>query len=354
MNSIGLLENKKERDVSLDLLRSIALLAVIFVHCSGISKDALYDLSTEEKILLFLSSIVTWQVPIYVMISGRFFLDPSKDVSYRKIVKAIIRIIIAFVMWNLIYQIFYFVTGQYDNLNWKGIIMQYFIAPYHFWFLFMIVCLYMVTPFLRKIAENKILMQYFIVLFFVFSFLNGYVVQFPVIGEVLVIILNKACFHFAVGYSGYYILGYYLYKYQLSERAERILYLVAIILVLITGIATVYRSVIEGVNNEWYTKYLLPNIIIEAAAIYVFFIKHIAIHKFSVHIAGVITKLSELSFGVYLVHALIAGILYQSRIVVVGKSALLTTFVEVVVVYCFSNILIYVIRKIPYVGKKIT
>ena len=344
--------NKREDEI--DFLRVLALLAVIMVHCTGINKTELINIDIYTKIVIFVTSIVTWQVPIFVMISGRFFLDPERNVSMQKITKAIKRLIIAFAVWNIIYQIYYiFFTNIYEGLNWKGILCQSLIGPYHFWFLFMMIFVYAISPFLRKITTDKKLMEYFILLFVFFELLTSYGVNFPFIGSVLAEILNKINFHFALGYSGYYILGYYLYKYKPSLKAELVLYICGICLLIIAGMATVYRVEIEGYNGEWYTKYLYPNIIIEAAAVYVFFVKRVGKCQFPKQIRRFIRKLSEYSFGVYLIHALVNEAVSYIKIDICSNPVIRLPIV-LLIIYVVSNILVLLIRKIPFIGRKVT
>ena len=344
----------KRRQTELDLLRIFALLAVIFVHCSGMGIDAAPMTDQNKQIMIFFESIVTWQIPIYVMISGRFFLDPEREVSSHKIIKSIWRIVIAFVFWDIVYQIYYVLSGMYAGLNWKGILSQAMIGPYHFWYLYMTVCMYAIVPFLRRIAVDRRLTEYFIILFFLFEFITYYGTELPVVGSTVAELLVKINFHFTLGYSGYYLLGYYLYKYGIPDRLEFLLYAFAAVLLITVGFVTVHRALIEGSNEEWYTKYLMPNIAIEAAAIYTLFTKRVAKYPFSDKAVKWITKLSEYSFGVYLIHALVIPFIGMAGISATVISPLFLVPVAVLCTFVISNILVGLLRRIPYLGKKIT
>lgn len=333
-----------KRETALDLLRLLALLGVIFTHAGGITTD-----STRTKyILAFLMAAVTWHVPVFVMISGRFFLDPSREVTAVKLRKAIIRLVIAFLFWNVVYQIYNILSGFYVGLNWKGILSEAMQGPYHLWFLFMMACLYAITPFLRKIAEDRNLTEYFIVLFLIFEFLTMYGPSLPLIGATVELLMNKTQFHFALGFSGYYLLGYYLHRYPLTGKKEMGLYLLGIAMFLFTGFATVW-NVCRGVEgNEWFSKYLMPNVAIEAAALYTFFVNRISRIPFSERCTGWISRLAEYSFGMYLVHALIiplSGMLLWNRIPLV---------IHILFIFISSAVVTALIRKIPRIGKKIT
>ncbi len=343
---------QEKREWQFDLLRIIAISAVILVHCSGVVKlDP--DAYVQRNVLTFLTAVITWEVPVFVMISGRFFLDPERQVSGKKIRNAIKRLVIAFVVWDIVYQLYYCLAGVYSDLNWKGIICQTLIGPYHFWFLYMLICLYAIVPFLRKITAEKQLMEYFIFLFFVFELLIGYGPAMPYLGETLDSILGSMDFHFALGFAGYYVLGYYLCRYRPSARVETGLYICGILCLIFAGLATVRISGQAGIDSEWYIKYLRPNIIIEAAAIYTFFVHRVGSCRLSGSAIRIIGKLSEYSFGVYLVHALINEFVSRIRIPVLDTT-ILGVPAALTVIFLVSNILVAGIRRVPYVGKKIT
>ncbi len=340
----------KKRETELDILRLLATLGVIFTHACGVETDS----AAVRNIMTFLIATVTWHVPVFVMISGRFFLAPDREITAAKLRKAIGRLVIAFLSWNVIYQIYYIVTGTYSNLNWKGILSQAMIGPYHFWYLFMLVCLYAVTPFLRKIAEDRKLMEYFIVLFLIFEFLTMYGHSLPLVGATVSQIVTKANFHFALGYSGYYILGYYLRRYPLSGKKEYGLYILGVVMLLFTGLATVWKTNQGAEGEEWFSKYLMPNVVIEAAAIYTFFVCRVSRVRFCEKVSARISRLAEYSFGAYLVHALVLAF---SEVILWNEipcNPVMVVAMRVVFVFAVSTIATALIRKIPVIGKKIT
>lgn len=343
----------KRRESELDLLRIIALIAVILVHSIGTLKTQFNNnIGNGYKIIIFVNAIVTWQVPVYVMISGRFFLDPEREMTFHKIRKAVCRLIIAFVVWDVVYQAYYILSGIYSNSNIKGIITQFIQGPYHFWYLYMLVFLYMIVPFLRKIVESKKLMELFILLFLVFEFITLCGVDIPVVGETISYVSERINFHFALGFSGYYILGYYLYKYKLSTKMEILLYSVAIAFLIGLGFITLYRHSINCSDPDKFTRYLMPNIAIEASAIYVLFTKRISKHKFSDKSVKIITKLSELSFGAYLVHAIVNEFLVYMPFRF-GNPLIMWVF-DILIVFVVSNVIVWLLRFVPFVGKRIT
>lgn len=344
----------RKRETELDILRLLAMLAVIWVHVGGMETGSLPTSDPNCQWLIFMKSIMTWEIPVYVMTSGRFFLDPDREMPFSKILKAIGRLALAFVVWNAVYQTYYILTDSYTGLNWKGIASQALIGPYHFWYLYMIGGMYLITPFLRKIAEDRQLSELFIGLFLLFGFLTKYAVELPFLGTALSAMLDSIGMQFVLGYPGYYILGYYLYRYHLPRKQEMMLYICAGMLLLLGAAANVWQSVQDGVYTEWYTGYTAPNTAIVASAIYTFFVKRVSRVRFSKKAVSCITALSGYSFGVYLIHALILELFVAVGLNTAIAHPVLTMPVITLVAFLVTNGLVALIRGLPYIGKRIT
>ena len=342
----------KQREIHLDLLRIIAMFTVILVHCSRISeKVPQVEVRTLYSVFC---TLYTWEVPVFVMISGRFFLDPQREITGAKLKRAIVRILLAFLFWNVLYQAYYLLSGSYASLNWKGVFSQTLEGPYHFWFLFMIVGLYLITPFLRQIAGNKRLTEYFLLLFLLAELFDGYLADLPVIGSGARAIGRSGAVSFVTGFSGYYLLGYYLHKYAISRRGEVFLYCIGALFAITATLGTLRKWYPQGADPEYYIKYLKPNIIIVASAVYVFFRKRVAKHCFSKKTAHLIVFLSEHSFGIYLIHALVVDLLWNVRLFVAQFLPWMALPEYAFRVFLISLAVAFLIRKIPIFGRMIT
>ena len=343
------------REIELDLLRVLACFAVIMVHICGMKTHVLPLSDRNWAHLTFIAALQTWQVPVFVMISGRFFLEPTKERPLLVIWKRYIwRLVLAFIVWNVVYQISFLLLGQYDSLNWKGIIMQVLEGPYHFWYLFMMIGLYMIVPFLQRITASKQLSEYFIILFLIFAFLTKYGTEIPVIGTYLSSVLTKSNFYFALGYSGYFVLGYYLWKYPVSDKYEIPLYILGLILIIVAAAGTTAKSVWIGEHKDWFSQYLTPNVAIDSTAVYTFFIKRVSRFQFTERASNIIVMLSTYSFGVFLVHALVIEGINLLHLSPIMASPFFTVPVLAILVFVISNIIVALVRKIPSLGRKIT
>lgn len=341
------------REIELDLLRILAMLAVIVVHIGAGETYILSHTDINWKILTFFGAVMTWQIPCFVMVSGRFFLDPERTVTVKRIFNAIIRLCIAFVVWDLIYQIYYIISGSYSDLNWKGIIMQAVEGPYHFWYIYMMIGVYLLIPFLRRITENKTLMEVFILLFLVFEFLTNYGPVLPVIGTTIDEVLGYASFHFTLGYTGYFVAGYYFHKFSVSKRLEIILYIFGIIFLFGTGGLCSFTSINDSIGFN-ITSYLLPNVAIESFAIYTFFVKRVSKWNFKPFVKYAIEKISNYSSGIYYVHALSLMLIKWCGFSPIILSPFIMVPIMTLLVVIISGIVVWLIRKIPRFGIKIT
>ena len=72
----------------LDILRVIATGAVIMLHTITGIKDTtdmnLYPV--EFRVFLAIMDLITWSVPVFIMISGYLFLNPAREFTFRQMV----------------------------------------------------------------------------------------------------------------------------------------------------------------------------------------------------------------------------------------------------------------------------
>jgi len=95
------------RIIYLDCLRVAAITAVIIIHIAA-SQWYITPVNTFNwRVLNIYDSLARWCVPIFIMISGALFLNPSKNISKKDLFcKYIKRILIANVFWGFLYGFF--------------------------------------------------------------------------------------------------------------------------------------------------------------------------------------------------------------------------------------------------------
>lgn len=81
------------RQTELDVLRLLATLAVIMIHAGGISASC------------GIAPLV-WCVPVFFLISGRFFLDPERNVTAATLFRKSIPHIAIAVLFGQLYSLY--------------------------------------------------------------------------------------------------------------------------------------------------------------------------------------------------------------------------------------------------------
>lgn len=190
--------------MNIDIIRIFAFIFIVMLH----------TLNRQYGLNIWMGgyAVISIGVNLFIMISGYLLLDKDEPVKdFLK--KRLFNIIPLFLVFNVIYMYFYKISPA-SLLRGKAI------AAPHFWYIYMILGLYLLTPWLRKVlkyAEKETL--WVIVLWFLCNVLNPYMRYFN-LGEI-------PFSNFPItGFIGYYLLGYYFKKYASKIREIPILYIV--------------------------------------------------------------------------------------------------------------------------------
>jgi len=211
-----------------DLIRTLAMILVIVLHSSNETLQLLSSGSTAYWwTAVVYKSLALSCVPLFVMLSGALLLQPSKlNESIRVFLKKrLSRIGLAFGFWSGVYIAwsFYITKSPLTLINivesiWYSLFTG---AYYQFWFIYLIVGLYLITPILRVVIANANLriIRYLILLWFVgisiVSIVELYSPLFPgaVAGGYT---LNPLVFAIG-GWIGFFVLGIYLQRIKLRS-----------------------------------------------------------------------------------------------------------------------------------------
>ncbi|MBK9746196.1 MAG: acyltransferase family protein [Chloroflexi bacterium] len=137
-----------QRTLWLDRLRLLATFTVVLLHVSAASVMGSRDL--QWWIGNIADSFTRWAVPTFVMITGALLLRTPLEVSpttfYRR---RLGRILLPLIFWSVLYTLWSTVrSGAYD---WQTLLIRFLTGnPYfHMWYIFMLVGLYLVAPFVN-------------------------------------------------------------------------------------------------------------------------------------------------------------------------------------------------------------
>lgn len=277
-------------------LRVLAACAVVANHACA--KDFIQHPVTGSawQSMAAFEALTRGCVPAFVMISGALLLDPARELPLGKLFrKYFLRILIALVFWSLAYAVLY--TGLYLRAPLAEVLEAARVGYSHLWYLYMLLGLYLVTPLLRPLARERETLRYFVLLAAVFSIL------LPTLGSFGLLPLtryfaSRLDIHAVLGYAGYLVLGRLLATAETTRRQRAWVYALAIA-------ASLAAALIDGLGSaargEVYTPLLhefTPNAALQAAAVFLLLREWTRGRE----TPRLIRRLSELSFGIYLIH----------------------------------------------------
>lgn len=338
------------RDYSIDLLRISAALAVVLLH-SSVFLNAYPVNSIHWMIANVSDSITRWAVPVFVMISGAFLL--KKEITLKLLYgKYIKHLLILLISWNFLYNLPIIKTCF--PLSIEGVLSLFLFpgpAGYQLWYLYMLIGVYMLIPFIKKIVDGGG-SKYLLVLWFLTGvLLSG--VDFTFLGDKSKMWTEYIiCFPFVIRFVGYFVLGYYLYNEVILSRRQRVVvYCAGILGILSTIIGTYVLSSNLGTLVEYFYDYHNITVMLASVAIFVFFKYNKIFVTFTNNskVRNIVGKLSNLSLGVYLVHTLILGQLYSQVFSLLECYPFITIPALSITTVVLSFGVTYVLSRIPYI-----
>lgn len=296
----------RERAAWLDILRVLAMLAVMLVHVSAPGWSSLPTDSGAWLAHTFYDSLARLGVPLFFMISGALFLDPAYAFSFKQVLKKnVLRLVTAYLFWSVIYVLCsgYFVPRGGMVSSAVHFVMQVLGGSFHFWFIIALLALYLLLPFLRKIAAERRLLRYFLLLWLIFGICLRSCRELDILGATVSELLDEANLYFVWGYTGYFLLGYYLYSADISRAATRLLGIGALAGLAATCLMTWLSS--RGGQNMFWFDYMRPNILLLATGVFAAGKRLLAARSFSERGVRAWAALGKWSFGAYLCHMLV-------------------------------------------------
>lgn len=340
----------KRRNISLDITRIVAVLAVVMVHTSADFVDD-YDIQSSEFMWgNIFDSISRIGAPLFVMVSGALMLDVNRNINMKNLFfRNIKNIVCLLIFWSVLYGSFYniiypLIKGK--PLNLSDIIKSMVMGHYHMWYLYMIIGLYLITPFLRAFVkkENKHLILMFILISLITQFsqpiLNALSRNWGGAVE-LVNWIKKFNLGFFGGYTIYYIVGWYIVHVGIKKKWR--IYCLGIISLLV--IMLYVKTTKDHINGYSYT-----NMFVFFYSVAVFMALNCKKEwKINDRLKSFIQIVSKLSFAIYIVHPLLQTIV--SRIYAYTKNPAMYIWSYFGVVIMLSFVGCYIVSKIPIMKK---
>lgn len=348
-----------KRILYLDFLRTISIAGVMAIHFS--SKILSSSEIGESRWIAFIlyNCLGRFAVPVFFMISGSIFLDPKRHCSMKRMYRHnIFHLGTAFLFWSFLHAVLdtydsYMAGAEVSLELLKDFVKAFVLGPTHLWFLFVLTALYIITPFLRKIAEDQRLTQYFLILWVIFGMLSSFTVPIGVL-SLFREFMSKFKMNFVMGYSGYFLLGYYLRAYfHPAKRRRAFLYGVGVIAYVFTCIATGILSWKKGGYIETYLDGTMLNCMFMATAVFVGVKERLENRTGNGKFSAAVYKIADCSFGIYLIHMLVFRLIQLCGIADFLGQFIIGVPLIIIIVYVLCYVIVSGIRKIPVLGKTI-
>lgn len=144
----------------LDVLRVLATCAVVLMHVLTGATDVTDASIVPEyrSLLLSVMDLVTWCVPIFLMISGYLFLNPERILTYSVMIKKYCRrIVLAILLFGVPYAASELVVAEKSfRIMMIPEALKMALTGHtwsHMWYLYLILFLYLITPLLKKVLQ---------------------------------------------------------------------------------------------------------------------------------------------------------------------------------------------------------
>ena len=305
------LMNQNTRNFGFYVIRIVACLAIVVLHTAQYGTDAFKNPEQVRIAAMSLRNCMMWAVPCFVMVTGALLLDPARELSLKKLfTKYIARIFWALLLISAVYEITdYFIfherTLPEAVKNWaEGILYASGWKP--LWYLYLLIGLYLLMPFYKKIAAHcsRQEMRYLLIVLFVFQAL---------IPTIEALSGKDIGFYIAV-YSVYML--YLFMGYAISQGMEKLPKKMILPLLIVSFAAVVLFTYLyitgqrSGLNAA-VTRYSFVLTVFQAGWIYI--LLHDLKEPVSSRITALIRKLDSLTFGVYLIHLIFLRVLIHGR-----------------------------------------
>lgn len=355
---------KKKRDLSLEIMRLVAMFFVIFNH-TGLKGYFLFADCKQGSpafwIYMAMSVLDKFAVPLYFMISGALLLGKDEDLGtlFRKrISKTALSLLV-------ISAVYYLIDMTNGTIRYKGVenILDFFVrlccgnVKFHLWFLYSYLIFLLILPFLRKIVKglnNKEFIYMFILCLsimvlkpvFEYTFFSGKHLHYTL--DLLE--TNNIVFP---------ILGYYLYhKVDISAMKKRWLaaaWGINLVLTVVACILTYIRIKQTGkVDEDHSQQFHRMFAMINAVTVFIT-IKRLTPDVKNKVVSWFICTAGGCTFGIYLFHPMLMKdtqmVELWDTLSKVIPNQMIATLIFCLVIFLVAMIFTFLLKLIPFVKK---
>ncbi len=331
-------------------IRAVACIAIIILHvtysASLLFKDSIS--SWEYTVSNMVTNCMMWAVPCFIMVTGALLLDPKKEITYPKLFqKYLFRIAVALVLFCMIFRVFdifmdgeaitaaAFLNGFYEiftGTSWS-----------HMWYLYLLIGLYLLLPFYKKIAAHSSgrELTYLLVVYLIFLSLLPHLGLFELHSGFYI--------HVSTIYPFYLFCGYVIHKaiWKIKSFQAGIMLGGSTILI---AVLTQIRYQTDNILFENFWAYWSILVIVQGIAAFALFTK---LHEKKCSLIGkILIEIDKCSFGIYLIHMIFVRLFLRYMGFNPYKNGGILAFIFVIIgILITSYLTTWILRKIPGLKK---
>lgn len=346
----------------LDLLKSLAIVAVVIYHYNNLSIDFWQAPTFYSYFSYFVKTILTVCVPIFFMVNGALLFN--KDFDLKKHIRKLINVVVLTVIWAVLTLALlmpinhqYFTAREFINnlLTWKLAWIN------HLWFFQALAMVYLFFPLLKIAYDRQLKIFYFFLIaigvltfgnVFILNIINTvkYFFNISPLPEIYNI-FNK--FNFLTGAYGYtlvyFMLGALFLKYKDKFNTRRFRLGAILSIPVFMALINAYGFIMSRANHNvfdavWRGYDMLPAVGLTLAVF-------ILALNYRGRAYGLIKLIGANSLGIYLLHRFAGSWLlpYFKQLPFSQSLILNCLFAVIIVIICLGTVL--GLKKIPFLKK---
>lgn len=344
--------------VPVDIIRTLAIILVILVHAATRQEQPIVQVMYQAEAVRWFTmntynAFSAVSVPLFVMLSGALLLQPNKIESIRGFLKKrAVRLGLPFIFWGTIYFLWRFFINN-EALSASSIVQGIVTGPYyHFWFLYMLAGLYLITPVLRVLtahAERRIL-RYFLIVIVVgtsvvplLALISNYSIELKL---------------FAItGWIGYFMLGYYTLSTHVKSSILYVTYFSGTVGTVVG--MYVATALVSGRTGLFFVDYLSATVVLASASLFILLLK-VSPNTISLRYplgSKVLHFIGSSTLAIYLFHVIILESLQKGFLGFQISLNTMNPIIEVplitMVTFFITVGIIWLLKRIPQMEKLI-
>ena len=354
------MEQQHKRICYLDLMKSIAIISVVFYH--GVLPHITVAETGKFYIYYFLQALTATATPLFFFVNG--FLLFNKEFDLHSHVRKIIRMILLTAIWGCITIICLMVirkemlsAGEFLKTLWQ--FKEKWIS--HLWYMGELICIYLFFPvFYYAYQKKPLILIYFVfagsIVIFGNSFVNEVMTMSSIIIKHPIAIANKNMFNMFNPFKDvnsyaliYFCCGGVAYRYRekLKQYWNNKMWIAVVIILLDTCYLFMCGMMYTKLSNSfwdigWYGKETIFTFI-NVLAIFILCMNYNRANK-------IIEIISKNTLGIYLIHIPVLRFMEQIINVKMVTSNICVSFLYTGMVLMLALILSVGIKKIPIIN----